>query len=213
MKRNTIIIVLLIVVLVVGGLWVSSFFYGAPSDPNGIWPEEGEVIATIDGVEYRYDPVYLYRLTGGYFADDPGKLATEDHVFHINTINFSPILSEKSLGENVVLLELLYKEAEVIFSEEISERTKPSILSEEGEFRNNYRTDMDDPQKEELLSQRYKEALFTPWQSYLGFVNVVFPYENKYHFIMRTVERYSLLTEAERMSYEDLLTKYNVVFK
>lgn len=205
------IIALLIVVFVVGFCGIISLTI-AP-DQSEIWPEEGKVIATIDDVEYRYDPVYLYRLTSGYFADDPEAPATENNVFHINTIYFSPILSEKSLGENAVFLELMYKEAEAIFNEEISERTNPGILSEEDEFRNNYRTDMDDPQKEALLKQRYKESLFYPWQFHLSFQNKVFPYENKYFFIMRTVEKYSLLTEEEKISYEDLLAKYNVVFK
>lgn len=48
-----------------------------PSDPDDLWPEQGEVIAVIEGKEYRYAPNYLYRLTGACFAEDPDKPVTD----------------------------------------------------------------------------------------------------------------------------------------
>ena len=49
-----------------------AFFVSSTAvDVDALWPENGPVVATIDGREYRYDPVYLYRLTGCVFDDDP----------------------------------------------------------------------------------------------------------------------------------------------
>lgn len=50
----------------------------ADVDVDDLWPENGPVIATIGGREYRYDPVYLYRLTGCVFADDPYAVVESD---------------------------------------------------------------------------------------------------------------------------------------
>lgn len=47
------------------------FLSSTAADVDALWPENGPVVATIDGREYRYDPVYLYRLTGCVFDDDP----------------------------------------------------------------------------------------------------------------------------------------------
>ena len=41
------------------------------AEADELWPENGPVVAMIDGREYRYDPVYLYRLTGCVFDEDP----------------------------------------------------------------------------------------------------------------------------------------------
>ena len=67
--------VLVIVPALVIALVCSGFFFisstAADVGVDALWPENGPVVATIDGREYRYDPVYLYRLTGCVFDEDP----------------------------------------------------------------------------------------------------------------------------------------------
>lgn len=61
-----------LVVVLAAYLLDRAFFVPSTAvDVEDLWPENGPVVATIDGREYRYDPVYLYRLTGCVFDDDP----------------------------------------------------------------------------------------------------------------------------------------------
>ena len=60
-----------------------AFFVSSTAvEVDALWPENGPVVATIDGREYRYDPVYLYRLTGCVFADDPYAVVQEYFGIH-----------------------------------------------------------------------------------------------------------------------------------
>ena len=61
----------LVIVLAAYLLDRAFFLSSTAADVDALWPENGPVVATIDGREYRYDPVYLYRLTGCVFDDDP----------------------------------------------------------------------------------------------------------------------------------------------
>ena len=60
------------------------------AEVDELWPENGPVVAMIDGREYRYDPVYLYRLTGCVFDEDPYAIVYEyggSHVWSIESPN------------------------------------------------------------------------------------------------------------------------------
>ena len=58
------VLVFALVVALAAYLCNRAFFVSSTAvDVDALWPENGPVVATIDGREYRYDPVYLYRLT------------------------------------------------------------------------------------------------------------------------------------------------------
>ncbi len=61
-KKRLLILAVILCLLAVY-LLLSLFVHKPLSDPEALWPEEGEVIAVIDGGEYCYDLVYLYCLT------------------------------------------------------------------------------------------------------------------------------------------------------
>lgn len=77
-SKKRVLAVVLVLALVIA-LVCSGFFFvsstAADVGVNALWPENGPVVATIDGREYRYDPVYLYRLTGCVFDEDPYAVA------------------------------------------------------------------------------------------------------------------------------------------
>lgn len=80
----------LVVVLAAYLLDRAFFVPSTAADVEDLWPENGPVIATIDGREYRYDPVYLYRLTGCVFDDDPYAVVQEYggcHVWNVESPN------------------------------------------------------------------------------------------------------------------------------
>ena len=85
------VLVFALVVALAAYLCNRAFFVSSTAvDVEDLWPENGPVIATIDGREYRYDPVYLYRLTGCVFDDDPYAVAQEyggTHVWDIESPN------------------------------------------------------------------------------------------------------------------------------
>ena len=100
--------------------------YKSSQDPDELWPERGDVIATIDGREYRYDQVYLFRLTGYWFPEnyrestlDPehpievlgGTLARQQHTpYWGNDGAGYGVFWGDTWAENAVCMELLYQE-------------------------------------------------------------------------------------------------------
>ena len=67
-KKGFLTIVLALVMILVASLYDR---VSTTAEADELWPENGPVVAMIDGREYRYDPVYLYRLTGCVFDEDP----------------------------------------------------------------------------------------------------------------------------------------------
>lgn len=79
-SKKKLLAVIIIIALVMGVIGLCIYLYDrgvfvSSDDVAELWPENGPVVATIDGKEYRYDPVYLYRLTGCVFPEDPWTLA------------------------------------------------------------------------------------------------------------------------------------------
>ena len=120
---------LIVVVCLIGAL--GTVFYlrtikEPPPTPDELWPEQGDVIATIDGKEYRYDQVYLFRLTGYWFPEnyrestlDPehpievlgGTLARQQHTpYWGNDGAGYGVFWGDTWAENAVCMELLYQE-------------------------------------------------------------------------------------------------------
>ena len=120
---------LIVVVCLIGAL--GTVFYlrtikEPPPTPDELWPERGDVIATIDGREYRYDQVYLFRLTGYWFPEnyrestlDPehpievlgGTLARQQHTpYWGNDGAGYGVFWGDTWAENAVCMELLYQE-------------------------------------------------------------------------------------------------------
>lgn len=120
---------LIVVVCLIGA--VGTVFYlrttkEPPPTPDELWPEQGDVIATIDGREYRYDQVYLFRLTGYWFPEnyrestlDPehpievlgGTLARQQHTpYWGNDGAGYGVFWGDTWAENAVCMELLYQE-------------------------------------------------------------------------------------------------------
>ena len=90
---------LIVVVCLIGAL--GTVFYlrtikEPPPTPDELWPEQGDVIATIDGKEYRYDQVYLFRLTGYWFPENYRE-STLDPEHPIEALG-------ESLQDNTILL-------------------------------------------------------------------------------------------------------------
>ena len=106
--------------------------YVTSADVEELWPENGPVVATIDGREYRYDPVYLFRLTGCVFTEDPNVItgggitdpaatpeiinAPQRVIYDIikvdseNSLENPAVYWGMTMAENAVLLELRYRE-------------------------------------------------------------------------------------------------------
>lgn len=120
---------LIVVVCLIGA--VGTVFYlrttkEPPPTPDELWPEQGDVIATIDGREYHYDQVYLFRLTGYWFPEnyrestlDPehpievlgGTLARQQHTpYWGNDGAGYGVFWGDTWAENAVCMELLYQE-------------------------------------------------------------------------------------------------------
>ena len=117
-KKLKICIAALFFILLFTAFFLLMFHKEKPSqpplqDPDALWPEQGKVIAVIDGREYRYDPVYLYRLTGAYFSEDPN--APRDIICDGGSVTFASLgfLYGKTQGEAAVCLELLYLDSGV----------------------------------------------------------------------------------------------------
>ena len=119
---------LIVVVCLIGAL--GTVFYlrtikEPPPTPDELWPEQGDVIATIDGKEYRYDQVYLFRLTGYWFPENYRE-STLDPEHPIEALGgipsrqyYSPYYQDDASygifwgdtwAENAVCMELLYQE-------------------------------------------------------------------------------------------------------
>ena len=93
--------------------------YKSSQDPDELWPEQGDVIATIDGREYRYDQVYLFRLTGYWFPEKYRESTLDTYEGEEYRQGYTPYITNAYYGifwgdtwaENAVCLELFYREA------------------------------------------------------------------------------------------------------
>ena len=128
----TVVIVLLVLIAFTVYFYNRGGFVPA-ADVEELWPENGPVVATIDGREYRYDPVYLFRLTGCVFTEDPNVItrnisetdidatpetinAPERVIYDMITVDSEDSLENPvvaggmTMAENAVLLEFWYRE-------------------------------------------------------------------------------------------------------
>ena len=117
-----------------------------------LWPQRGEVIAVIDGREYRYDPIYLFRLTGDIFGEDPFESAYYDGDnwyidYKKRSEMFTPVHGSlvgesQSYGKLAVFLELLALEyeRENLSREDLAEIELPGKWFENREEEYDFRT-------------------------------------------------------------------------
>ena len=173
---------------------------------DDLWPENGKVIAKIQGKEYRYDPIYLYRLTSAYFADDPDLPDTGENIYHMRS--FESIDYGHTLGERAIALELLYMESLETapkdslqgvtpeFSEErqwewetlVEYQRERLAYEQKGISKEQWqeeRTYLDDYSTEQLsrLTERHKDSKFWPFQSNNAFFESLNAYDAKMHCI------------------------------
>lgn len=119
-------ILLLVGIFAAAAVIIYTQSYKSSQDPDELWPEQGDVIATIDGKEYRYDQVYLFRLTGYWFPEDyrestldpeypiealGGILPRQQHSPYYQDDASYGIFWGDTWAENAICLELLYREA------------------------------------------------------------------------------------------------------
>lgn len=185
-------------------------FHIAADESDDLWPEKGRVIAEIQGKEYRYDPIYLYRLTSAYFADNPDLPDDGENMYHMNA--FQSIDYGHTLGEVAVALELLYLEAletapinaltgttsefpeerqwdwETLVEYQRERKTYEQIedtKAKEQEQKEHEKTYLDAFSTEQLdrLIQRHKESKFWSFQSDEAFFENLGAYETKMHCI------------------------------
>ena len=116
---------LIVVVCLIGAL--GTVFYlrtikEPPPTPDELWPEQGDVIATIDGKEYRYDQVYLFRLTGYWFPEDYRESTLDTYEGIEYRQAYTPYYLEDAFygifwgdtwAQNAVCLELFYREGKL----------------------------------------------------------------------------------------------------
>ncbi len=189
-KYKKILIMISVLIIIIGVILVWFFlFRGKPSsDPDKLWPEQGEVIAVIEGKEYRYDPIYLYRLTNYCFSEDPNKPVTD--LFGIHGVGFSPVgvFFGKTQAEAAVCLELTYKEGKEIYKDKPIEESV--ILAHAGELGYEYEYTKSDEyngrHKDEIIA-RHESAKFVASQSDQEYLEYLHPYIEKFTYIDQTV--------------------------
>lgn len=238
LRKGRLLVLAVVLVLVIAALiWYFFLRDKPPQNPDDLWPEQGEVIAVIEGKEYRYDPIYLYRLTNACFAEDPDKPITD--IFGHGPETFSDgILFGTTQGEAAVCLELLYKEAQQAFGEQPIKDSVIEVYNDRDFIFHYMRTMRSEqykkPRREEILA-RHRDAKFFPLQADELFAKDLYPYIKKFAYIdtlvadwepatpkwgvqisgLEEAEYYALKSKEGRKTLnpligQNLLKKYNV---
>ena len=177
-RKGRLVVLLLVLALV---LWYFLLREKPPADPDKIWPEQGEVIAVIEGKEYRYDPNYLYRLTNYCFSEDPNKPISD--IFAYASGGYAEnFLFGDNQGEAAICLELVYKE----WPEYLKEPLPKSVIDVYVDNRywdfHSLQSARKKPHRAEIFA-RYREAKFFPLQFYDLYARDLYPYTKKFAYI------------------------------
>ncbi|MDO4541802.1 MAG: hypothetical protein Q4C00_03100 [Bacillota bacterium] len=215
-KKVVIALALVLVCLCLFGFW--HLYPFCKEETKALWPENGEVIATIDGKEYRYDPVYLYRLTGCVYPQDYVKNSTDIRDYGVkNTSTFGVLYDSRyTAAESAVLLELYYLDKIPYLDLEDTYATpKEIILSRWEQLK--YRNVPGTPHTE--YKERYDESKFHKCQCAYCYLLMDIPYAKKmsiisipnYNVSMESVGEYLGLTPEEaKMVGGDVFTKAEI---
>lgn len=207
MQRKKIVIVAIFAVMAV--VAVVGFFaleYAKSHSYTKLWPQDGDVIATVDGKEYRYDPVYLYRLTGSVFPDDPTTSNMEDNLpgYPVSSSNMGLFLGD-NWGEAAVCLELLYNEGKKYYE---GSRVRTNLLQENYAEWYSYlshikNTDIWGPE-DDIVMAAYEKAKFKENQSDEDYLQDLGPYMTKLAYIEEGILHY------DHMAFDKLIETYNI---
>lgn len=213
MQRKKIVIFGIIGVTAV--LVVVGFFaleYAKSHSYTHLWPENGNVIATVGGKEYRYDPVYLYRLTSSVFPDDPTESRTENMGDNLPRLpgcevsysNMGLFLGD-NWGEAAVCLELLYNEGKKYYE---GSRVRTNLYKEDyaqwysylSHIKNSDIWDSED----DIVMAAYEKAKFKENQSDKDYLKDLEPYMTKLAYIEEGIQHY------DDMPLDQLIATYNI---
>lgn len=210
-KKTVIIgIIVAAAALVVVGLFALE--YTKSHSYTNLWPEDGEVIATVDGKEYRYDPVYLYRLTNCVFPDDPTESRTENMGDNYPVLPGSEVTHSNiglflgdNWGEAALCLELLYNEGKKYYE---GSSVKTNLYKEDYAEWYSYLSHIKDSDiwdsEDDIVMAAYENAKFKENQSDEDYLKDLEPYMTKLAYIEEGIQHY------EDMPLDQLMETYNI---
>ena len=221
---------LIVVVCLIGAL--GTVFYlrtikEPPPTPDELWPEQGDVIATIDGREYRYDQVYLFRLTGYWFPEKYRESTLDTYEGEEYRQGYTPYITNAYYGifwgdtwaENAVCLELFYREAKKQYLHNATHFLSKKDTIEEliGDMRSRLTSFLDtyhgalpgmiedEKRIEETAGIGFEQVCFEPGQSLNDYYRDDAPYIEKLYYINECANNF--LEKNNGMQIRDLLSK------
>lgn len=239
MKSKGILLIICIVLLIIGSFCIFYFTKDSetskvntvntsdtqknenlPTTPDEIWPENGKIIALIDGKEYRYDPIYLYRLTGINFSENKSEPLPEYAKKQELCYSSCGTLFGNTQQENAIFLELLYIEGKDLSTNNTNQvNSIKTYLNERKSALDYYQTDksISVEQKNAYLNL-HNEAKFQQEQDDNDFFKDLAPYGEKYCTIdnasasLCTYENISQILEGDTEQlnaiFSDIETEY-----
>lgn len=231
MKKRKLWLLISGIIVVICILMPSIIFFRDYSfqNPDELWPENGKVIAIIDGREYRYDPVYLFRLTNCVFPDNEKQDSRDIIDFGLGGTDTPGLTREagSTLEDNALLLELCYIDNKPYLGqmdEFFSTRQIRKAWRNHMKYSKINSSPYDNKDSDDdLFLKMYNKAKFYKWQPYNNYMGQVEPYVQKFYIISFggmpiDQEEYNKLLEGVdtygktywQIKLEALKAKYNV---